>query len=355
MENKLPLPTCLLINARSLRGKTEELTANLRHLHEYRTACVMAITETWLDSQVPSSEVEPDGYTAYRMDRDSSVTGKSRGGVKGAYSASPLPPLGASDHSVVQLRPAYQRLLEREKPQPHILAQRLADEFSVDGGLILWLLDFLSQRVQQVKVGLALLEMYCRELTKRFQDVWVVSGPLVLPREEESGKKMVSYQVIGKDGVAVPTHLFKAVLVRNNTDINNNRDSTDQSPASVLALGAFIVPNQPIGFDRPLTDFQVSLSELEKTSGLTLFPKLPNERLADLCEVDGCQLMSFKEFTLFLTGRKVHSARSMVKLEKFMSELREQDIQPDDYLNNLYLQKKKELANREEPEGKTGV
>ncbi|XP_061119365.1 peptide methionine sulfoxide reductase MsrA-like [Conger conger] len=151
MKNKLPLPTCLLINARSLRGKTDELTANLRHLHEYRTACVMAITETWLDSQAPSSQAEPAGFTAYRMDRDSSVTGKSRGGgvcllirdeclrtyyqyvkchtrknkildmcygtVKGAYSASSLPPLGASDHNVVYLRPAYQRLLKREKPQ----------------------------------------------------------------------------------------------------------------------------------------------------------------------------------------------------------------------------------------------
>lgn len=39
------------------------------------------------------------------------------GTVKNAYAAIPLPPLGASDHNVVYLRPAYQRLLEREKPQ----------------------------------------------------------------------------------------------------------------------------------------------------------------------------------------------------------------------------------------------
>ena len=39
------------------------------------------------------------------------------GSIKGAYSASSLPPLGASDHNVVHLRPVYQRLLEREKPQ----------------------------------------------------------------------------------------------------------------------------------------------------------------------------------------------------------------------------------------------
>uniref|UniRef100_UPI003AAF650C nuclease EXOG, mitochondrial-like n=1 Tax=Centroberyx gerrardi TaxID=166262 RepID=UPI003AAF650C len=239
------------------------------------------------------------------------------------------------------------------------------------------------------------LEMYCRELTQRFQDVWVVSGPLVLPREEEEdGRKMVSYQVIGKDDVAVPTHLFKAILVQNGTDVNNNdADAADQSAAPVLALGAFVVPNRPIGFERPLTDFQVSLPELERASGLTLYPGLPrpsdgggakrtartpraagsspepddthtpthtptHAAAADLCELDGCQLMGFKEFTLYLTGRKVSGARSLVKLEKFMSELSQQDIQPDDYLNNLYLQKKKELlllANQEQPGGKTGA
>lgn len=39
------------------------------------------------------------------------------GTVKNAYCSSLLPPLGASDHNVVYLRPVYQRLFEREKPQ----------------------------------------------------------------------------------------------------------------------------------------------------------------------------------------------------------------------------------------------
>ncbi|XP_045071977.1 uncharacterized protein LOC123485150 [Coregonus clupeaformis] len=37
--------------------------------------------------------------------------------------------------------------------QPYILAQRLIRDFSLDGGLVLWLLDFLSQRSEWVKVG----------------------------------------------------------------------------------------------------------------------------------------------------------------------------------------------------------
>ena len=39
---------------------------------------------------------------------------------------------------------------------PNTLAQRLHNDGVLDGGLILWLLDFLSQRVQQVKVGSSL-------------------------------------------------------------------------------------------------------------------------------------------------------------------------------------------------------
>ncbi|XP_045392447.1 nuclease EXOG, mitochondrial isoform X2 [Lemur catta] len=38
------------------------------------------------------------------------------------------------------------------------------------------------------------MEMYCRELTERFEDVWVVSGPLTLPQTTNDGKKTVSYQ-----------------------------------------------------------------------------------------------------------------------------------------------------------------
>lgn len=40
------------------------------------------------------------------------------------------------------------------------------------------------------------LEMYCRDLTKSFEDVWVVSGPLVLPEVGDDGKKAMSYQVM---------------------------------------------------------------------------------------------------------------------------------------------------------------
>nr|XP_007969932.2 nuclease EXOG, mitochondrial [Chlorocebus sabaeus] len=104
------------------------------------------------------------------------------------------------------------------------------------------------------------IEMYCRELTERFEDVWVISGPLTLPQTRSDGKKVVSYQVIGEDNVAVPSHLYKVILAR--------RSSVSTEP---LALGAFVVPNEAIGFQPQLTEFQVSLQELEKVSGLVFF------------------------------------------------------------------------------------
>lgn len=151
----------------------------------------------------------------------------------------------------------------------------------------------------------------------------------------------LSVQLIGKDDVAVPTHLFKVILAR-------------KSPSSdTLALGAFVVPNQPIGFDHSLTEYQVSLSDLEKMSGLSFYPKVdPSLTLGNLCELDSCHLMDFKEFTLYLTGRKVGSARSSEKLEKFMAELKGTGIVPDDYLLKLYQRKKEELAQKEGANGK---
>lgn len=185
------------------------------------------------------------------------------------------------------------------------------------------------------------LEMYCRELTQSFSHVWIVSGPLLLPRTLENGSRTVCYQLIGKDDVAVPTHLYKVILAQN-----------DSSPDS-LALGAFVVPNAPIGFERPLTEFQVSLSDLERMSGLTFFPAVERrERLKNLCDVDSCQLMDLERFTLYISGRKVASARTLARLEKIMTELKDAGVTPDHYLSNLYLEKKRELEEKEEREKK---
>ncbi|KAM4688798.1 nuclease EXOG, mitochondrial [Discoglossus pictus] len=177
------------------------------------------------------------------------------------------------------------------------------------------------------------LEMYCRDLTKRFDDIWVVSGPLALPVLED-GKRRVTYQVIGKDDVAVPSHLFKVILVR-------RKDSPDP-----LAMGAFVVPNVPIGFDHQLPEYQVQLEYLEKVSGLVFFPQVDRTKgWKNICEVDTCRLIQLDEFKLYIAGRKVQNVRSLEKLEKIMSQLQKDNIQPDEYLLDLYKKRQTELSS----------
>lgn len=55
----------------------DELSANTHYLHEYQSACVLAITETWLDSNIISSEVEPSGFLAFKTDQDAKSSGKA--------------------------------------------------------------------------------------------------------------------------------------------------------------------------------------------------------------------------------------------------------------------------------------
>ncbi|KAM9287974.1 nuclease EXOG, mitochondrial [Cariama cristata] len=188
------------------------------------------------------------------------------------------------------------------------------------------------------------MEMYCRELTERFEDVWVVSGPLTLPQINDNGKKSVTYQVIGKDDVAVPSHLYKVILAR--------RSRTSTEP---LVLGAFVVPNNPIGFSHQLPEFQVNIEDLEKMSGLVFFPQVDKTKdVKNICEVDTCKLMGFKEFTLYITARKVQSARTLHRLEKAMSELREAGIEPDEYLLKLHKKKEEELLQEKQVAAREG-
>ncbi|XP_070247693.1 nuclease EXOG, mitochondrial isoform X1 [Myotis yumanensis] len=182
------------------------------------------------------------------------------------------------------------------------------------------------------------IEMYCRELTERFEDVWIVSGPLTLPQTGSDGKKIVSYQVIGEDNVAVPSHLYKVILAR------RSPESTEP-----LALGAFVVPNEAIGFQPQLSEFQVSLQDLERLSGLVFFPHLDRTNgIRNICSVDTCKLLDFQEFTLYLSTRKIEGARSVPRLEKIMENLKNAGIEPDDYFMTCYERKLEELKAKEQ-------
>ncbi|KAJ8370970.1 hypothetical protein SKAU_G00109980 [Synaphobranchus kaupii] len=101
-------------------------------------------------------------------------------------------------------------------------------------------------------------------------------------------------RVIGKDDVGSPPLTYlKSSLPRGKV-----------SHQRTLAVGAFVVPNRPIGFVHPLTEFQ------------------------NLCNLDSCKLMSTKDFSLYIATRKVGSAGNVFKLDKVMSELKEAGNHP---------------------------
>ncbi|KAL4222857.1 hypothetical protein ACF0H5_018897 [Mactra antiquata] len=186
------------------------------------------------------------------------------------------------------------------------------------------------------------LEIYCRDLTNKFSNVFIISGPLMLPIVDEDGNKYVKYQVIGENNVAVPTHLFKVIIV-------------EDKKRKPKAMGAFVVPNEPIGYDKKLTDYLVDLEALEKSLGVTLVPKLieTEGNVKNLCKVDNCKLIGRKEFELYFIGRKLESANTLHRLETVWNELEEKKLKPDRYLKELYKQKKSELTEQEKLTGKS--
>jgi len=92
--------------------------------------------------------------------------------------------------------------------------------------------------------------------------VVVITGPLYLPHDGSKGKRYVSYQIIGEDNIAVPTHFFKAIFYPLETS-NQGVFSTENE--------IYIIPNEDLDEKLPLESFKTSLEDFEKRAGI-LFP-----------------------------------------------------------------------------------
>ncbi|XP_015258053.1 PREDICTED: endonuclease G, mitochondrial [Cyprinodon variegatus] len=105
------------------------------------------------------------------------------------------------------------------------------------------------------------LEKLCRSLTKHYLNVYVCTGPLYLPRQEDDGKLYVKYQVIGRNHVAVPTHFFKVLIL-------------EQTDGKGVELRSYVLPNEPIDEKVPLERFLVPIETIERASGLLFVPNI---------------------------------------------------------------------------------
>ena len=197
------------------------------------------------------------------------------------------------------------------------------------------------------------LEVWCRNLTKQYSNVWVISGPLWLPdislngeqikvvdnsgdnakRKKKSEVRKVEYSVLGENFVAVPTHLFKVVLV------------TDPKLEKPL-LSTFIVPNVPIA-DKHLGQFAVSLENLERHVGVVFHPELDRSNVGDLCVDSGCQLEDYKKFMQFFWARRLKTPWNINNLERDWAEIVAKG-DANEELEKIYCESKDMLLKKQE-------
>ncbi|KAL2912600.1 nuclease [Polyrhizophydium stewartii] len=137
-------------------------------------------------------------------------------------------------------------------------------------------------------------ENFVRSLTKQFDDVYVITGPLFLPQREENGEYWVKYRVLGNPpNTAVPTHFFKGMsaacrlvwcLICVIVAVKGGRKYSE----------TFVLPNAVIE-DTPLTEFITPVDAVERGSGLTLFPDLDVRSLPSLCAKTKCAVLPFRQ------------------------------------------------------------
>ncbi|KAJ3028927.1 UNVERIFIED_CONTAM: nuclease [Siphonaria sp. JEL0065] len=129
----------------------------------------------------------------------------------------------------------------------------------------------------------ASFERYVRGLVKSFDEVYVVTGPMYLPKLDESdGKYYVKYEVIGRDkNIAVPTHFYKVIL-----GVKNGKHY----------LGSFVLANEGVSQDTSLDSFLMPVAAIEKSTGLEFFPFLDKRGVGNLCSVVKCSFKLASKF-----------------------------------------------------------
>lgn len=142
-------------------------------------------------------------------------------------------------------------------------------------------------------------EYFCRELTKKYNSVRIMTGPLYLPKKDPiDGKFRVSYEVIGNPpNVAVPTHFFKLIVTEKPK--GNENDET-------VAIAAFVLPNERIPNETKLTDFLIPTNALERSAGIELLKNVPKDKIKHLCEEVKCQIV-VRDFSKFNKTKTVQS------------------------------------------------
>ncbi|GAA6007941.1 ribonuclease [Rhodotorula paludigena] len=146
----------------------------------------------------------------------------------------------------------------------------------------------------------AYLEAFCRNLTQSFDDVYVFTVPLFLPKKDpRDGKWRVSYEMIAPQGgppsIAVPTH-FAKVLLCSRTPRSSSlalvKPSGGFGDGKEWVQGAFVLPNDPIPDETRLEGFVVPVEAVERAAGLSILPaELKAGGAKELCRAIKCEVV----------------------------------------------------------------
>ncbi|BGP58667.1 hypothetical protein JCM8202_006357 [Rhodotorula sphaerocarpa] len=149
----------------------------------------------------------------------------------------------------------------------------------------------------------AYLEAFCRDLTKSFEDVYVFTVPLFLPkRDGRDGKWKVTYEMIAPQGgapnVAVPTHFAKVLIASRPPKHPSRALVPSKQHPGVFAdgkewvQGAFVLPNEAIADETRLEQFVVPVEAVERSAGLSLLPEaLKTGNVKHLCQATRCEVV----------------------------------------------------------------
>jgi len=120
-----------------------------------------------------------------------------------------------------------------------------------------YLFSNMSPMVPRFNSGIwAKLEEWVRDQAKAFDEVYVVTGPVLTDGP---------FQEIGPNGVDVPKRYFKVIL--------------DFKEPELKAIG-FIIPNEPS--NQPLSTYVMPVNQVETVSGLELFHSIDNNQEEEL-------------------------------------------------------------------------
>ncbi|CAN0316043.1 unnamed protein product, partial [Phaeothamnion confervicola] len=133
------------------------------------------------------------------------------------------------------------------------------------------------------------LESFVRSLSDTFEDVYVITGPLFVPKQRQSAAITATagdgpaggaeadwaleVPCIGRPPrfIHVPTHFFKVVVAMPRPEAAEAAATAPAAAAVPAAVAAFVLPNAPIDPAADLRGFVVPLQLLEEVAGLRFF------------------------------------------------------------------------------------